>query len=54
MQTKRLGNSDLMITPMGLFMRVLGKDALQRKNRRPSYWDDPPAPPDRERYERQF
>jgi polyferredoxin len=44
----------LMITPMGLLMRVFGKDALQRKNRRASYWDDLPPPPDRERYERQF
>lgn len=44
----------LMITPMGLIMRVVGKDALQRKNKRSSYWDDLPPPPDRERYERQF
>jgi Saxitoxin biosynthesis operon protein SxtJ len=44
----------LMITPMGLFMRVFGKDALQRKNTRSSYWDDLPPPADRERYERQF
>jgi hypothetical protein len=44
----------LLITPMGLFMRVFGKDALQRKNRRASMWDDLPPPADRARYERQF
>ncbi len=44
----------LVITPMGLVMRLVGRDALQRKNRRPSYWDDLPPPPDRARYERQF
>ena len=44
----------LVITPMGLIMRVVGKDALQRKNTRTSYWDDLPPPADRARYERQF
>lgn len=44
----------LLITPMGLLMRVVGKDALQRKNVRSSYWDDLPPPADRARYERQF
>ena len=44
----------LMITPMGLIMRVVGKDALQRKNKRASTWDALPPPADRERYERQF
>jgi hypothetical protein len=44
----------LVITPMGLLMRVFAKDALQRKNTRPSYWDDLPPPADRARYERQF
>lgn len=43
-----------LITPMGLIMRVVSKDALQRKNTRASMWDDLPPPADRERYERQF
>ena len=43
----------LVITPMGLIMRVVGRDALQRKNRRTSYWDDLP-PRARADYERQF
>lgn len=44
----------VVITPMGLIMRVVGRDALQRKNRRTSYWHDLPPTADRERYERQF
>ena len=44
----------LMITPMGLVMRVVGKDALQRKNRRTSTWDALPKSTDPARYERQF
>ena len=43
-----------MITPMGLFMRLIRRDKLQLRNKRSSYWDDLPPPPDKERYERQF
>ena len=43
-----------MITPMGLTMRLFGRDKLQRKNKRASYWDDLPRSTDRARYERQF
>ena len=44
----------LLITPMGLVMRVVGKDAMQRKNRRPTMWSDLPVRTDPDRYERQF
>jgi hypothetical protein len=44
----------LVITPMGLVMRLLGRDKLQRKNKRKTYWDDLPPPQEKERYERQF
>lgn len=43
-----------LITPMGLVMRLFGRDKLQRKNKRASYWDDLPRSTDRARYERQF
>ncbi len=43
-----------MITPMGVVMRLFGRDKLQRKNRRSSTWDDLPRSSDRARYERQF
>lgn len=43
-----------MITPMGLVMRLIGRDKLQLKNRRASYWDALPKPSDRAGYERQF
>ncbi len=43
-----------VITPMGLVMRLGGRDKLQRKNRRASYWDRLPPPSDRAGYERQF
>jgi carbamoyltransferase len=43
-----------LITPMGLFMRLIGRDKLQRRNKRASYWDDLPPPADPERYQRQF
>jgi hypothetical protein len=42
-----------VITPMGLLMRLLRRDKLQRRNIRSSYWDDlPPSKPSG--YERQF
>ena len=44
----------VVITPMGLLMRLFGRDKLQRKNKRASYWDDLPRSTDRARYERRF
>jgi len=47
----------LVITPIGLLLRVFGKDALQRKidPDADSYWiERKPEPFDRERYEKQF
>jgi Saxitoxin biosynthesis operon protein SxtJ len=44
----------LLITPMGLVMRLIGSDPLQRKNVRTSYWVDLPATTDRAKYERQY
>lgn len=43
-----------LITPMGLVMRLIGRDKLRRKNTRASYWDDLPKSTDKARYERQF
>ena len=44
-----------MITPMGLAMRLLGRDKLSRRRREQTYWvDAPPAPAEPARYERQF
>lgn len=47
----------VIISPMGLFMRLLGRDPLDRRLRTgESYWHKrPPEPaPSRERYVRQF
>ena len=47
----------LVLTPVGLIMRVLGKDPLTRKIDRstPSYWKERlPVPVDPQRYERLF
>ena len=42
-----------MITPMGLVMRLAGRDKLQLRHSAPSYWRD--VPPHKEHdYERQF
>lgn len=43
----------LLITPMGLIMRVVGKDTLQRKNDRASYWSELPVV-EQDQYQRQF
>lgn len=43
-----------VITPLGLAMRLFGRDELQLRNTRTSYWSDLPPPSDRARYERQF
>lgn len=45
-----------MITPMGLFMRLIGRDKLALRRRTcDTYWCDvPPPTTDRRRYERQF
>ena len=44
----------LLITPMGLLMRLRRIDPLQRRNTRDSYWDDLPVKSGRSRSERQF
>ena len=47
----------LVITPIGLLLRLFGKDALQRKidPGADSYWiEREPEPLDRERYKKQF
>ncbi len=44
-----------MITPMGLAMRLVGRDRLNiRRNDRKTYWEDMPPVTDRSRYEHQF
>ncbi len=46
----------LVLTPVGLFRRALGKDplGLRRKESRETYWTERTGPPPRERYFRQF
>ena len=46
----------LLITPLGLFFRIVGRDPLHRRFRREagSYWIPPGPRPPRERYFRQF
>ncbi|MFH0911097.1 MAG: hypothetical protein V1918_06305 [Planctomycetota bacterium] len=45
-----------MITPMGLCMRLLGRDRLhlRRRGDETTYWRDVPQAEDKARYERQF
>ena len=44
-----------MITPMGLVMRLVGRDRLKvRRKNRETYWEDIPPVADRSRYEHQF
>ena len=44
-----------LLTPLGLVMRLTGRDRLQLHRRNmDSYWHDVPAVPDVSRYERQF
>ncbi len=44
-----------MITPMGLTMRLLGRDKLSRRRREDTYWvDAPPTPVEARQYEQQF
>jgi hypothetical protein len=45
-----------IITPIGLFMRALGHDPLQRRPRpdAPTYWNPAPPRPARSRYFKQF
>ena len=44
-----------MITPMGLVMRLLGRDKLSRRRHETTYWvDAPPTPAEPAQYERQF
>lgn len=46
----------LVVTPVGLVMRVFGHDPMARgfDKRRDSYWTDRPPPAERKRYFRQF
>ena len=45
----------LMITPMGLIMRLFGRDKLHLRRRNvDTYWVDAPAVSDKAQYERQF
>ena len=46
----------LLITPMGLVMRLFGRDTMGRKfePQRESYWVPHQAPPDKQRYFRQY
>ena len=46
----------LLITPLGLFFRIIGRDPLQRRFRKEaaSYWIPLGPGPPRERYFRQF
>ncbi len=46
----------LVLTPVGLLRRALGKDPLdlRRKESRETYWTERAGPPPRERYFRQF
>jgi len=46
----------LVLTPIGLFRRALGRDplGLRRKERRDTFWTPRPPPPPKERYFRQF
>ena len=46
----------LLITPMGLIMRLCGRDAMGRKfePERDSYWVPHETPPDKKRYFRQY
>lgn len=44
-----------LITPMGVVMRLAGRDKLQLRGRgAATYWRDLPPPPEPTRYERQF
>ena len=45
----------LVVTPIGLVLRLLGRDPLQRRfeRERESYWEDAEKPGDAERYFRQ-
>jgi hypothetical protein len=44
----------LVILPMGLFFRLIGRDRLGLRRRSESYWSDLSLPEDPARYERQF
>ncbi len=46
----------LVVTPIGLVMRLVGKDPLQRKMEpdRDSYWEDKSLPKDPDQYKKQF
>src|SRR6266478_4311965 len=46
----------LVVTPIGLAMRLLGRDPLNRRIElsRPSYWEIHGAPPEAERYFRMY
>lgn len=45
----------LMITPIGIIMRLSGRDKLKlKKPDSDTYWVDAPAPQCKERFERQF
>ncbi len=46
----------LLVTPIGLILRVLGRDPLARRFQRDaeSYWTPRPPAPDADRYFRQF
>lgn len=46
----------LLITPVGLFFRLIGRDSLERKwdPAAQSYWHDCPAPRPKESYFKQF